>query len=151
MYFDYLVQLLNDRGVGVDLQDVLLLVEFFLGLHRGGCVYSLPVRGIVHQVGNDDHRLVDEPCGNLDVLDILSELLLCVVNEGLVHLSQVLHLLPEIIVLVGLPEVVFGYINDFEFFVVLEVVDDGLVQRVLAQDYLVTLSDQSLNQWRVLQ
>lgn len=36
MYFDYLVELLNDGGVGVDLQDVLLLVEFFLGLHRGG-------------------------------------------------------------------------------------------------------------------
>jgi hypothetical protein len=137
VYLDALVQLLDERVVWINLQDVLFLVESDITLQSRAQFDALFVGRVVHHVCDDDDRVVDQPQTDLDVLHDILQLLAYIANQRLELLRQRLDLPAGVVRLGRVLEVVACHIYYPGFFVLLVASEDGFVQRIVAQDNFV--------------
>ena len=150
MYLYQFVELLYDRGVGVDLQDVLVFPRVG-GLHGCGRLESLHVGSVGVDVGRDDCGGVDQTHGDTHLLDHALQLALGVLNQRSINLCEILHFLPELVSSIRFLDMPEGHIHNLGLLVLLKSLEDGLIKGIITQDDLIPFRMDLLNDGASLQ
>ena len=133
--------------VRIDLKNV-LVTSISKVLSQSSCfIDSFSIWGWAGQISYNGNWVIDESQGNFNILNVIGQLLLCVVDQRLELLFQVFSLLARIVSLVGLFEIISGNVDDFIAVVLSEHVENSLIKRIITQDDFITLCNKLLNKW----